>query len=75
MSKVSIGAVCFGRVTGETFKHETIMGAERYQLLQRVANGEDSPDGLILLNYTHGGFKRMTASEINWNTSSIKPAN
>lgn len=73
--KHEIGAVEFGKLHGEGtgFSRVSLMGDDRVKQLQRVRDGLELSEGMILFSTRGGHWQRITPDQINWETSNIKP--
>ena len=74
----SIGEVVFAEPCTKNsagFRHTCKLGDERVALLQLVRDGQALPEPLFLIaSHGHGGWRRITPDEIDWETSRIMPS-
>jgi hypothetical protein len=76
---IPIGGVAFAVPVNETsntagWMHAIYCGDERVMLLQLVRDGKPLPNKLFLIGQVPGGYERITADDVNWETSRIKPS-
>ena len=76
MPKFSIGEVCFAEPSSTNsagFRMTNHIGKERVRMLQLVLYGEALPDPYFLIaSHGGGGWRRITADEIRWDTSGLR---
>ena len=76
--RIPIGGVAFAVPVDKTgnsagWRHAEYIGDEHVMLLQLVRDGKPLPNRLFLIGQVLGGYERITAEDINWETSRIKP--
>ena len=77
--RIPIGGVAFAVPVDKTvnsagWRHAEYIGDEHVMLLQLVRDGKPLPNRLFLIGQVLGGYERITAEDINWETSRIKPS-
>lgn len=75
--RIPIGGVAFAVPVDKTvnsagWRHTNYMGDERSMLLQLVRDGKPLPNRLFLIGQVPGGYERITAEDINWETSNAE---